>query len=54
MNINAPELLDAGEIDFAIGLFLNPQALACAWLPIEDEYICAMRRVILWHINHLI
>jgi len=32
MNINAPELLDAGEIDFAIGLFLNPQS-ACAWLP---------------------
>jgi len=53
MNINAPEL-DAGEIDFAIGLFLNPpERLRVASL-IEDEYICAMRRVILWHINHLI
>ena len=43
-NINAPELLDAGEIDFAIGLFLNPpERLRVASL-IEDEYICAMRR----------
>ena len=43
-NINAPELLDAGEIDFAIGLFLNPpQRLRVASL-IKDEYICAMRR----------
>lgn len=43
-NINAPELLDAGDIDFAIGLFLNPpERLRVASL-IEDEYICAMRQ----------
>lgn len=43
-NINAPELLDAGEIDFAIGLFLNPPERLRVAALIEDEYICAMRR----------
>ena len=43
-NINAPELLDAGEIDFAIWLFLNPPERLCVASLIQDEYVCAMRR----------
>lgn len=43
-NINAPELLDSGEIDFAIGLFPNPPERLHVAALIRDEYICAMRR----------
>lgn len=43
-NFNAPELLDSGEIDLAIGLFPNPPERLRAAALIEDEYVCAMRR----------
>lgn len=43
-NLNAPELLDSGEIDFAIGLFPNPPERLRVAALIEDEYVCAMRR----------
>lgn len=43
-NLNAPELLDSGEINFAIGLFPNPPERLRTAALIEDEYVCAMRR----------
>lgn len=46
-NVNAPELLDSGEIDFAIGVFPNPpERLRAATLLKREhrEYVCAMRR----------
>ena len=43
-NINAPELLDLGRIDFAIGLFPDPPPRLEAECLIRDEYVVAMRR----------
>lgn len=43
-NINAPELLDAGEIDFAFGVFRNPPERLRATALFQDEFVCAMRR----------
>ncbi|WP_375513907.1 LysR family transcriptional regulator [uncultured Nostoc sp.] len=44
ININAPELLDSGEIDFAIGFFPNPPERLQVTALIKYEFVCAMRR----------
>jgi DNA-binding transcriptional LysR family regulator len=43
-NINAPELLDSGEIDFAIGFLPNPPEGFRSGVLMEEEYGCAMGR----------
>jgi DNA-binding transcriptional LysR family regulator len=43
-NVNAPELLDLGRIDFAVGLFPDPPSRLEAMPLIRDDYVVGMRR----------
>lgn len=42
-NVNAPELLDLGRIDFAIGLFPDPPPRLERLPLVRDDYVVAMR-----------
>lgn len=44
VNIDAAALLERGELDLAIGVFLNPGSRFRTQTLLNDEYQCAMRR----------
>jgi DNA-binding transcriptional LysR family regulator len=43
-NINAPALLDRGEIDMALGVFPSPGPRLRAHTLLSEHYVCAMRK----------